>query len=105
MTTRIGSQNPKIPIKVSSLCVDALGRVFSYLGAGELLVAESVCHSWARCSASTNQWKKQCQSRLGISPGTDPMDYLPECSSYKKGFWLVFGSILEKRVYEFFIGK
>ncbi len=87
------------------LHLDAFGRVLSFLGPKDLASLESVSKTFSQVIHLTHQWKKQCQIQLGLSPETDPEEYLPEGPSYKRRLGLMFANILDESVYERHMGK
>lgn len=78
-------------------------HILCFLGLQDLARCEKVCFNWFKFIQLTDQWKKQCQTQLGISSKTDPNRYLPRCQSYKKSIQLVFSRILDKNIYETYL--
>ena len=80
-------------------------HILSWLEPKDVEPAARVCKAWERFINETDQWKKQCQIKLGLSSKIDPKNYLPEGPSYKRRLELVFANILDGRVYERHIGE
>ncbi len=79
-------------------------NVLSFLEPQDLACSARVCRSWNRHVKSEVQWKIQCQNLLDLSSETDPRSYVPEASSYKAIFRVVYANILGASVYERHIG-
>ncbi|HSW87233.1 MAG TPA: F-box protein [Rhabdochlamydiaceae bacterium] len=83
---------------------DEFSHVLSFLKPEELALAERVCATWKHFIKETDQWKKQCQFLLNIPINTDPMDYVPDCSSYKEILQLVLPKIFGEETYQYYLG-
>jgi len=103
-TGNLGSIEPRLPAPIARLRPEEFGHVLSFLEPEDLARSERVSRAWNRFILA-DQWKIQFQIRLGLPPGIASKDYLPEGLSYKQAVLLVFPSLLDKRVYEHYIGK
>jgi len=87
---------------------EAFDHILSFVEPKDLGRSERVCKIWNQFILANqgNQWKRQCQTQLGLSIETDPTNYLPAGSSYKERLRLLFSHILifDQRIYEHHIG-
>jgi len=106
-TGDLGSVNSQPTNHINRLCHEAFGHILSFLGTKELGQAEGACKVWNRyiLADRSDQWKVQFEIRLGLPPGIASREYLPAGLSYKQAVQFVFPSLLDKRVYEHYIGK